>query len=222
MSLAVPVSASECTADVRRLAEKYGIPTRHPTTKRLIETSVLCDHLKWLTMNPTKSQLRQQQRSFATNDQERAEQIVISLHTALKRLHEMRGGSGAGKHAKGPFCGPAGGAPPGTFPVTNSRQAASALGYSHNAPRPSGIRKCVDLVEKYEFKVPRGDIDGLLAQAKLHKKQSKRRTNRRKSGRKSGRKSARKSGRKSKPVDDDAADDDAELMAAIEENFASD
>lgn len=53
------------------------------------------------------------------------------------------GGSNAGKYKKGPFCGPSGGAPAGTFPVTTLKRARAALSYAHNAPNPAGIKACV-------------------------------------------------------------------------------
>ena len=53
------------------------------------------------------------------------------------------GGSNAGKYKKGPFCGPAGGAPKGTYPVNTVKRAKAALAYARHAPNPSGIRNCV-------------------------------------------------------------------------------
>lgn len=54
------------------------------------------------------------------------------------------GGSNAGKYkTKGPFCGPAGGAPKGSYPVNTSKRAKAALSYAKHAPNPSGIRNCV-------------------------------------------------------------------------------
>lgn len=64
------------------------------------------------------------------------------------------GGSNVGKeretsHAgEGPFCGPSGGAPKGSFPVTNAKQAHAAKSYAHNAPNPSGVKACADRVAK--------------------------------------------------------------------------
>jgi len=54
------------------------------------------------------------------------------------------GGSNAGKYkTKGPFCGPAGGAPKGTYPVNTRKRAVAALAYARHAPRPAGIKRCV-------------------------------------------------------------------------------
>ena len=61
-------------------------------------------------------------------------------------LREKPGVSNVGKYKnvkKGDFCGPSGGAPPGSYPVNPKKRARAALGYAHNAPNPSGIKKCV-------------------------------------------------------------------------------
>jgi len=44
---------------------------------------------------------------------------------------------------KGDFCGPAGGAPAGSYPVNTLSRAKSALKLAHNAPNPQGIKNCV-------------------------------------------------------------------------------
>ena len=58
---------------------------------------------------------------------------------------DKKGGSNAGKYdaSEGPFCGPSGGAPKGTYPVGSLKRAKSAIKLAHNAPRPSGIKSCV-------------------------------------------------------------------------------
>ena len=56
------------------------------------------------------------------------------------------GGSNVGDYpnvSKDDFCGPAGGAPEGSYPVNSERRARAALSYAHNAPDPEGIKKCV-------------------------------------------------------------------------------
>jgi len=55
------------------------------------------------------------------------------------------GGSGAGTYTKGegPFCGPSGGAPAGTYPVGTKKRARAALAYARHAPNPGGIKACV-------------------------------------------------------------------------------
>jgi hypothetical protein len=58
---------------------------------------------------------------------------------------EKAGGSNAGKYdsSEGPFCGPAGGAPKGTYPVGTLKRGKSAIKLAHNAPNPTGIKSCV-------------------------------------------------------------------------------
>ena len=56
------------------------------------------------------------------------------------------GGSNVGDYpnvSKDDFCGPAGGAPEGSYPVNSERRARAALAYAHNAPDPEGIKNCV-------------------------------------------------------------------------------
>ena len=56
------------------------------------------------------------------------------------------GGSNAGDYPnvdKDDFCGPAGGAPEGSYPVNSEKRARAALAYAHNAPDPEGIKNCV-------------------------------------------------------------------------------
>jgi len=68
------------------------------------------------------------------------------LKDAKKKNPKGRsGGSNAGKYSKseGPFCGPSGGAPKGTYPVGTRKRARAALSYARHAPNPDGIRKCV-------------------------------------------------------------------------------
>lgn len=62
------------------------------------------------------------------------------------RLRKKPGGSNVGKYknvSKGDFCGPAGNAPQGSFPVNTKKRARAALAYAHNAPNPAGIKACV-------------------------------------------------------------------------------
>jgi uncharacterized coiled-coil DUF342 family protein len=62
---------------------------------------------------------------------------------AEKKSKDKPGGSNVGKYKKGPFCGPAGGAPKGSYPVNTLKRAKAALSYARHAPNPAGIRKCV-------------------------------------------------------------------------------
>jgi hypothetical protein len=61
----------------------------------------------------------------------------------VKEDRKKPGGSNAGKYKKGPFCGPAGVAPKGTYPVNTKARAISAIAYARNAPNPAGIKRCV-------------------------------------------------------------------------------
>ena len=65
---------------------------------------------------------------------------------AEKKARKKPGGSNVGEYRKvksSDFCGPAGGAPKGSFPVNTLARARSALKLAHNAPNPSGKRSCV-------------------------------------------------------------------------------
>tara|TARA_R110002051_G_scaffold34367_1_gene76554 strand:+ start:2470 stop:2892 length:423 start_codon:yes stop_codon:yes gene_type:complete len=55
------------------------------------------------------------------------------------------GGSNAGKYdaSEGPFCGPSGGSPKGTYPIGSEKRGQSAIDLAHNAPKPEGIKACV-------------------------------------------------------------------------------
>jgi len=64
----------------------------------------------------------------------------------LDKEREREGSSSAGEYSdvdKDDFCGPAGGAAPGTYPVNSEKRARAALSYAHNAPDPEGIKRCV-------------------------------------------------------------------------------
>ena len=64
----------------------------------------------------------------------------------LSEKREKPGSSNAGKYKnvkKSDFCGPAGGAEEGTYPVNSLKRAKSALKLAHNAPNLEGIKQCV-------------------------------------------------------------------------------
>jgi hypothetical protein len=73
---------------------------------------------------------------------------------SLEKVREKPGGSNVGKDretssaGEGPFCGPSGDSPKGSFPVTNPGQVRAAKAYSINAPNPEGIKKCADKIAK--------------------------------------------------------------------------
>ena len=81
---------------------------------------------------------------------------------------EREGSSSAGAYTdvdKDDFCGPAGGAAPGTYPVNTRKRAIAAKSYARNAPDPEGIDRCVarkwpDLDEDEEKKGKYDDGDG--------------------------------------------------------------
>lgn len=62
---------------------------------------------------------------------------------SVTEARKKPGGSNVGTYKKGPFCGPAGGAPKGSYPVDTKKRAKAALAYARNAPNPQGIKNCV-------------------------------------------------------------------------------
>ncbi len=71
------------------------------------------------------------------------EDLLDEQEIADARPQDKPGGSNVGKYKTGPFCGPAGGAPKGSYPVNTRKRAISALSYARHAPNPSGIKSCV-------------------------------------------------------------------------------
>lgn len=69
---------------------------------------------------------------------------IFEVMEQEKTDRDKPGGSNVGQYkGQGPFCGPSGGAPKGTFPVNTKKRAIAALAYARNAPNPSGIKACV-------------------------------------------------------------------------------
>jgi len=77
-----------------------------------------------------------------------------SLPKNIEKARKRPGGSNVGKKRKtsgakeGPFVGPAGGAPKGSYPVTNKKQWRAAKAYARHAPNPAGIRAAADRIAK--------------------------------------------------------------------------
>jgi len=70
----------------------------------------------------------------------------VKLTASQRKARKKPGGSNVGKYKRvksSDFCGPAGGAPAGSYPVNTLSRAKSALKLAHNAPSPSGIKSCV-------------------------------------------------------------------------------
>ena len=80
--------------------------------------------------------------------------LELKLTQTEEKAHEKPGGSNVGEPRKtsgaheGPFVGPAGGAPAGSFPITNPRQVRAAKAYAHNAPHPAAIKAAADRIAK--------------------------------------------------------------------------
>jgi hypothetical protein len=61
------------------------------------------------------------------------------------------GGSNVGRYKGVPknlFCGPAGGAPAGSYPVNTRARAISAKSYARHAPNPAGIKRCANRIAR--------------------------------------------------------------------------
>jgi hypothetical protein len=67
--------------------------------------------------------------------------MAKKLSAAIRAARKKPGGSNAGKYPNAKkFAGPAGGAPAGTYPIDDKKEAKSALKLAHNAPNPGGIK----------------------------------------------------------------------------------
>jgi hypothetical protein len=71
---------------------------------------------------------------------------MTKLTKSVREARKKPGGSNAGKYKKETiFAGTAGGAPKGTYPLTENgkksiKRGKSALKLAHNAPNPAGIK----------------------------------------------------------------------------------
>ena len=69
---------------------------------------------------------------------------MAKLTEKERKDRKKPGGSNVGDYPNvKSFCGPAGGAPEGSYPVNTERRAKSALKLAHNAPDPEGLKACV-------------------------------------------------------------------------------
>lgn len=74
-----------------------------------------------------------------------------------KEMKRKKGSSNVGKYKsvkKADFAGPAGGSPPGSYPINTLKRAKSALKLAHNAPNPAGVKRAV--YKKYPQLKPKG------------------------------------------------------------------
>ncbi len=71
------------------------------------------------------------------------EDLLDEEEFADARPQDKPGGANVGKYKTGPFCGPAGGAPKGSYPVNTKKRAIAALSYARHAPNPAGVKACV-------------------------------------------------------------------------------
>lgn len=98
--------------------------------------------------------------------------------TVKRRLKsgKQAGGSNVGRYKGVPknlFCGPAGGAPVGSYPVNTRARAIAAKSYAHRAPNPAGIKRCANRIAKQK-----GWIDpktGKIKRKSTKKKSSRKR-----------------------------------------------
>lgn len=90
------------------------------------------------------------------------------------------GGSNVGKYKGVPknlFCGPAGGAPAGSYPCNSPQRCRAALSYARHSPNPDGIRRCVRRISKRKgWTNPK---TGKLKMSKTSKRKTKRSTRKR-------------------------------------------
>jgi len=93
-----------------------------------------------------KSLLEEAYVSVYREDTDKEKRYEDRWDKDLDKEKEKEGSSSAGDYSdvdKDDFCGPAGGAAPGTYPVNSEKRARAALSYAHNAPDPEGIKRCV-------------------------------------------------------------------------------
>lgn len=133
-------------------AQRYGVPSSRPDGQPW-SNEELCAALRDNVVMPAnRDALDRSMQAFA-KWWTKADRVP-HISTARKIIRALPGGSDADKSRRssrsweGPFCGPAGGAPPGTFPAANLRQTrAEERGrLAMYAPYPEGIIECAEKV----------------------------------------------------------------------------
>jgi len=139
-------------ADVVAFAGRYGLPARDPRSGGRWGRGQVCMFLAQV-MNPKDERnMKAYLRAYAKWWSGSA--TTPNLAQARKIVRSLPGGSAvdrtrrSGSRLDGPFCGPAGGGPPGSYPVSNRFQTRAALQGPEPdyAPYPSGVRKCAAAV----------------------------------------------------------------------------
>ena len=97
-----------------------------------------------------------------------ATKLKNAKRTRRPAKSQARGSSNAGKYPTvKTFCGPAGGAKAGTYPVNSPKRARAALAYARHAPNPKGIKKCVkEIAKKKGWTDAKGTIKMSTSKAK--------------------------------------------------------
>jgi len=74
----------------------------------------------------------------------RASAPTLHRGEVISDVRTHPGSASAGRYSpnEGPFCGPAGGAAAGTFPVKDFEHIRNALSRARTAPNPEGVRTC--------------------------------------------------------------------------------
>jgi len=68
---------------------------------------------------------------------------MATKKTSKSNATKKPGGSNVGKYKSvKAFCGPAGGAPKGSYPVNTCGRVSAAKSYARHAPNPDGIKSC--------------------------------------------------------------------------------
>ena len=106
-----------------------------------------------------------------SNNSGRTSKLRFRNGGKLSEVRKRPGGSNVGKKKfadgsprRGPYAGPSGGAPSGSYPIPDKAHARAALRLAGHAPNPSGIRAAVH--RKYPSLADGGPIEDALKEAK--------------------------------------------------------